>query len=130
MFDKTERNWRRRDIVEIYDHEDYARRRQEGDADIVILLMNEEIDFSDYIQPVCLPPANAKIENVVGTVAGYGKHSLEQKHESIPRHVELKIISLLTCVYRDKLFVSLASHRTFCAGGKNESPCRGKANLD
>ena len=87
--------------------------------------MNEDVIYTDYIQPVCLPTANQNTENVFGMVAGYGKNIINRAHEALPRHVEMKSVNLLQCLYSDKLFPHLASQRTFCAGGRNEVPCKG-----
>ncbi|KAG5683360.1 hypothetical protein PVAND_012646 [Polypedilum vanderplanki] len=69
-----------------------------SNADIAVIQMSERVQFSDFIQPVCLPEPNSNLENFDGIVVGYGKNPL---------------------------YSYIVAERSFCAGGTDAIPCLG-----
>ncbi|CRL03752.1 CLUMA_CG016956, isoform A [Clunio marinus] len=63
--------------------------------------------------------------NLYLKLRGAIEDQLTTQHQSIPRQIELKIVTNEVC-YEDEFMASLISSRTFCAIGENGSgPCKG-----
>lgn len=91
------------------------------DANIALLIMQEPVQFTDYIQPICLPNIYERTYDVNGIIASYGLIDRSAVNNSpIPKEVKLRTFSYETC--RRNL-----SPRTFCAKAENESSiCLGR----
>jgi secreted trypsin-like serine protease len=87
--------------------------------------MNEPVDFSDTIQPACLPQAGVNTTNVQGTVVGHGRHSRSSNYENRPKHGEMTTISEHECVYMSYDYLKIVSRTSFCARGDAVGPCSG-----
>ncbi|XP_069683974.1 serine protease gd-like isoform X1 [Periplaneta americana] len=122
----TERHNQARDVEKVHLHPDY---NEEGfEADLAVLIMRYEVEYTVYVQPICLWKFEGNINKIVGqsgTVAGWGRDetgavSLE------PRKVVMPIVSQEQCLLSNKEFVFYTSNRTFCAGSQDGSgPCSG-----
>ncbi|XP_070510027.1 uncharacterized protein [Chironomus tepperi] len=95
------------------------------DADIAILVLKSPIEYSDAIQPVCLPAPTYSPFKTTGTVVGYGKSESDKLHETYPRKVTIKSSTNEECFFNDYNFAKYASPRTFCAGERGKTPCKG-----
>jgi secreted trypsin-like serine protease len=113
-------------VAEAFSHEDFGKNVGNHDADIAILRLSDPVTFTNRIQPICLPGLDEKIEEVAGTVVGYGQNLVADQHEDIPRFIEdIRTVDPLVCFFADSRYFHLASVRTFCAGGEGKGPCRG-----
>lgn len=115
-------------VDEIILHSDYKRNHDSYDADIAILIMTKQIEFNEFVRPVCLWPATNGIQDVegkMGTVVGWGKEA-NNVVSNIPKKVELPIVNSITCVQTSESLSKAISNRTFCAGTLDgNGPCHG-----
>ncbi|XP_070501791.1 serine protease gd-like [Chironomus tepperi] len=105
-------------------HPDWNTLTQAFDADIAVLVLDIEVTFSGFIQPICLVQASSAS---TGVVVGYGKsEDGTKKHENIPKILETPIHSNEDCFLNNFLLAKLSSKRTFCGGtGTRIGVCRG-----
>lgn len=109
-------------VSEIVIHDDWNILNSEYDADIAILVLNEEAMLNKYVQPVCLPAENEEVtEN--GIVVGWGKSSTgsNDAYKPTPQQLQLPVIDNDTCY---NTFPELKTHlasRLFCGGFVNQS---------
>lgn len=119
LTDKNERGVIERNVAEIFIHPDWDVYDNKFDADIAILLLSENITFTYDIQPVCIP-GDGVIENIIGTVVGWGLTENTSCAE-ILRQIYIKAISFRT----DIGIVAYTSARTFCGGEGDGTPNSG-----
>ncbi|XP_070501904.1 uncharacterized protein [Chironomus tepperi] len=105
-------------------HPDWNTLTQAFDADIAVLVLDIEVTFSGFIQPICLVQATSAS---TGVVVGYGvSEDGTKKHENIPKILETPIHSNEDCFLNNFLLAKLSSKRTFCGGtGTGIGVCRG-----
>ncbi|CAG7722894.1 unnamed protein product [Allacma fusca] len=73
--------------------------------DIALVRLSENIDFNDFVQPICLPFTSeygmhkypGKLENTTGLTAGWGKSMSSQHGSTVIRAVPLPIKSKEDC---------------------------------
>jgi hypothetical protein len=95
------------------------------DADIAILKF-DTIQYSSYVNKICLPSIGEDVFSLHGTIVGYGFSSLDKNvAEDIPRFAEIGSVSQIKCLYSDSRFVEIASERSFCAGDAGKIACKG-----
>ena len=106
-------------------HPDWNPFSQRYDADIAVLMMEDEIPYTEYIRPICVPEAELTAKE--GYIAGWGKSEVKSKiHENIPKQIKTPIHANEDCFLEDKNFLEISSKRTFCAGNRNwTGPCNG-----
>lgn len=114
--------------MSLHIHPDWNTETEAYDADIAVLMLENSVIFTRYIQPACLidpnsPPASVEI----GVVAGFGKSEDTSKvHENIPKELEMPIYENSDCFLKNYIFARLSSHRTFCGGtGNGTGACQG-----
>lgn len=90
-----------RNVTQIYVHPDWKYNDEKYDADIAILVLNENLTFSDHIRPVCMPPRNFLIDGLSGTVVGWGKTE-NGTAEGIPRKIEVNALNDMNCYETDQ----------------------------
>lgn len=118
-----------RNIISRKIHKDYDalnEERKKSDADIAILTMDRSVQYTNFIQPICLPPSNKNVINQNGYVAGYGRAGFELDSTKIPFYVQMRSIDLATCALKHKSAFSVLSLRSFCARSSDGIPCRGE----
>jgi hypothetical protein len=129
LVNSNETNWKFRKISHKIIHEDYKWKEQntsKSNGDIAILVMNDTVRFSDFIQPICLPKSNKNVSNVT---AGYGRTDANYASSvtNVPQHVELKSTqNLYECLFASVFSSTVVSPRSFCAKGPSGIPCFGK----
>lgn len=94
------------------------------DADIAIIELKQTVEFSETIQPACLPQRDEKVFEVTGFVAGYGTYSNEDTIDGMLRYVKIPTVSQEECLWHPSGFANVASKRTFCGGDLNKSACK------
>lgn len=116
-------------ISEIIIHPDWNHNNNNFDADIAIVIMSDAVEFSDQIQPVCLPVPRFTEVVGVGTVVGWGKSAQTEYNQQDPKPTQLDIpaVNASYCYPRFPDLADASSHRAFCGGFDNEGkgPCLG-----
>ena len=119
----------RAEISSIKIHSDWNSQKETYDADIAILRLVNDITFTNYIQPACLPPSNLNAFEIDGTVVGYGlSDDTQEDHEKRPKFVKISSITQEDCLIGRDVVARISSKRMFCAGSRGKNPCRGKLN--
>ncbi|KAG4071377.1 hypothetical protein HA402_004081 [Bradysia odoriphaga] len=116
LTDRNEKDAVDRIVAQIYVHPDWKYNDEKYDADITILVLNENLTFSDHIRPVCMPPENFLIDGLLGTVVGWGKTE-NGTAEGIPKKIEVDALNDTYCYEMDEGIASYASERSFCGVG-------------
>ncbi|XP_070499055.1 chymotrypsin-like protease CTRL-1 [Chironomus tepperi] len=99
-------------------HPDWNPLLQSYDADIAVLELVKSVQYTDYIQPICLIEPNSPISSLTdGEVVGFGK-SEKANHETIAQRINTPIQSNEKCI-KSGQHESLVSHRAFCGGSAN-----------
>jgi hypothetical protein len=116
-------------IEKLIIHNDWKTNLQTYDGDIAILVLNGIVEFSPFVQPICLPPLEWKNKALEkGKIAGWGfsERSKQTKAEDVPRKVEIDAPPTNgDCFIKYPELTQISSARTFCAGGNNTGPCSG-----
>ncbi|XP_070501805.1 uncharacterized protein [Chironomus tepperi] len=106
-------------------HPDWNAFTQAYDADIAVLVLDTEVTFNEFIQPICLVQATKS--ELAGVVVGYGKsEDRTKKHENIPKIIDTPIHSNDDCLIENSDLTTISSGRTFCGGtGTGVGVCNG-----
>jgi len=125
---RIERGSLQREIDAIHVHPDWRAFTEKFDADIAVLVLKSPVDYTNNIQPICLPASSDPIGKT-GTVVGWGLSELtaNRPHESIPRSAIVNSANDSYCYTKDPKIALISSTRTFCAGGEGSRgvPCKG-----
>jgi Trypsin len=98
-------------------HPDWNPRVHSYDADLAILELEERIQFTEYIKPICLWGLLKDPTATNAIVAGYGKSEDKSKrNENIPKILRIPIHSNEDCFLHEPNLAKLSSRRTFCGG--------------
>lgn len=114
-----------REFSEIFVHPEWKAESDKYDADIAIFEMKTEVEFNNYIQPVCLPCQKVNILDVDGVVSGYGVSIVTETLVNLPKLNAIKAVNEKTCLYADPVLAEVGAERMFCGGVKGKNPCRG-----
>lgn len=98
------------------------------DADIAILVNEDEIPTTKNIMPICLWTSSTDPGVIEGFVAGWGIDSNDaNRHSPIPKQIKVPIINQnADCLYGNSLLAQIKSPRTLCAGSRDQTgPCLG-----
>lgn len=115
-------------VVNVSIHENWDARTNNFDADIAVLELLYNVDYSMSIQPICLiKPHTQPAIGETGLVVGFGKSENEDlEHEYIARFLEAPIHENLDCFLNNSVLIELSSKRTFCGGyGNGSGVCTG-----
>lgn len=123
---KLERGNIQREISEIHVHPDWEVYGPKYDADLAVLVLDETVNFTDYIRPICMPNEDTVIEGATGTIVGWGlSENSTGPHEDILRYGITKTLNGSYCYTTDPTAAVISSLRTFCGGGEGGWPNRG-----
>lgn len=90
--------------------------------DVAVLELKHAVNFTDYIQPVCLPEEGEKIEQFgskTGTIVGWGFKEYGVLADKL-QSAQVPIISFIDCLQSDPdFFGKHFNSGMFCAGRKN-----------
>ena len=97
------------------------------DSDISIVVLQKRIEFTQQIQPVCIPQENYDEVTGIGTVVGWGKSDTSEGHNTIPNQLIIPALNSSHCYTTFSLLSAVSSNSAFCGGYENEgrSPCLG-----
>lgn len=130
--DWTETDSIRRHAAKIIIHPDYEKQTSTKDADLAILLIESNIKFNDFIQPICLWKSKNDDggSDDKGTVVGWGRDSFDRSASTVPKKIELPIVENSQCIETSPAIATALSDRTFCAGTLNgDGPCHGDSGI-
>ncbi|KAK9751270.1 Serine protease gd N-terminus [Popillia japonica] len=110
-------------VKDIIIHNDFDPERYFND--LAIVEINEPVEFSDYIKPICLWDGDVEINSLIGqfgTIAGWGLDNSNVPAKDLLDVIKIPIVGLETCLFDNpKFFSQFTSPKTFCAGGPNGS---------
>lgn len=111
-------------LAHVIVHPDWNPESARFDADIAVLITKVEIEFSKYIQPVCIHQF-MNLTGLKGFTAGWGLN--ENKTYNIePTEIEMPIVEKDKCFDENLDLELISSNKTLCAGSKDGSgPCSG-----
>lgn len=118
----SERGSEIRGIEMIFLHPDWKNHTEKYDGDLAILLLDEHVAFSKFIQPACLAKDPEIHKQLEGTVVGWGRSEKNIQHE-----VAILSVTDAVCFERDQHLGN--SHKMFCAGGEENGPCIGNSDI-
>nr|XP_016938543.2 serine protease gd [Drosophila suzukii] len=98
------------------------------DADVGLLVLNAAMEYTKYIQPLCLWSSNMGLppnEGDSGAVAGWGYDRSAQKTR-FPKTVSVRLVPRDQCLKEMKRAEDFITRRTVCAGNsESHGPCFG-----
>lgn len=107
-------------------HHDWDPSSSNYEGDIAVATLKEAVEFSTYIQPICITNKDS-ISNWFdrnGTVAGWGE--TENGFDKRARDVSIPIVRTETCLRSSGAFTLITTENNFCAGNRDgKGPCRG-----
>ncbi|XP_055853325.1 serine protease gd-like [Episyrphus balteatus] len=113
---------------EIIPHPDYNMKLIQFDADLALVRLKESVIFTTSVRPICMWQGSVDtrdIEGISGAIVGWGSDG-QRKTTIVPTLVNATIVSEITCIRSNDLFISLTSNRTLCAGNLDGTgPCVG-----
>jgi hypothetical protein len=121
-----EPNSKKENIQKIVIHPEWDPKDVRYDADIAMLFLKNLVTFSNFIQPVCVAPTNLNAFELKGRVVGWGQSENAGHHEKRPKGVEIPSYINDKCFFSDFRFAQFGSPRTFCAGERGKTPCKGE----
>lgn len=100
---------------EFFIHPDWNPFNKNYDSDIAIIKTNHQIQFTEYIQPICLWASHQNIPATSGIAVGYGINGQStQNKERIAKKLQIFIHQNEECIATETKLSVLASNRTFC----------------
>jgi len=107
-------------VSKIVMHPDYKPHHHKFDADLAMIFLEREVEFTRNIKPVCLPSADLENYSGYGTVVGWGRTEDSVNfgdHSDIPKQKSIQAVNDSFCYTEDDEIAKISSLRTFCAGG-------------
>lgn len=113
------------------------------DADIAVIITDDDVLTSKLIKPICLWESRTVPNDVPATIcscessadpnisegyiAGWGSsHDSEEHYRPLPKELKVPIHDQLECFYDNPRLAEISSRRTFCGGSRNgKGPCYG-----
>lgn len=90
-------------------------------GDLALLVLSDEITFTTFIRPVCMPSDSTITDDIKGTIVGWGQ-TANETYEDIPRQAVVKVINDSACYLEDNFIAALSTSKTFCGGFKDGQP--------
>lgn len=88
-------------------------------ADLAILVLSENVSFTNTIRPVCLPADSTDTRSdtidLRGTVVGWGQTD-DNNSENIQREASIIAVNDTYCYHKDEAVPIFSSNHTFCGG--------------
>jgi len=103
-------------IKSIYVHKSWNTNVQNYDGDIAILELANDIQFDNFIRPICLADDESEVaEALHGTVVGFGFNE-NRTLSDIANKLDISIRDYHSCTLISPDHQTFASFRTFCGG--------------
>lgn len=100
-------------IWDISFHYDWQHNERKYDADIAVVILMDEIEFTNNIKPICLHERNDDEFHAEGMLVGWPK---AQGKQFPPKQIQLVVNGNNNCEELFASFTKDGSQRTFCAG--------------
>ncbi|XP_031353250.1 melanization protease 1-like [Photinus pyralis] len=112
-------------IEELIPHPSFSRRTAENDIGLIRLSRN--VEYSEYIRPICLPTVNSKLEDGVQlAVSGWGITESRGEPTKIKKKISAHLLPLGTCrAYFTSSRRSLTTDHLCVSEGMNIFTCQG-----
>ncbi|XP_055606771.1 polyserase-2-like [Uranotaenia lowii] len=107
-------------VASIIRHEEYDKTNFHND--IALLRTRDNIIYSDYVQPICLPSSNS-YQGRFGKVVGWGVGDSD-RYNPILQEAELEVVKTMYCLFEPDpvyKYILTKNESNFCAGNKNET---------
>ncbi|KAH9637480.1 hypothetical protein HF086_010891 [Spodoptera exigua] len=117
------KNVEKRNISNVVIHEAFTSTAVRDENDIAIASLNQPVQFSDNIVPICLPLPGEIFTNRIGTIVGWGRVGVEKSSSKVLLKASLRILSDEDCMNSQ-----LAQHlkpTMMCAFSKGKDGCQG-----
>jgi serine protease 7 len=113
-------------IEEIFIHPQWKLFAQSFDADLALLKFREILLFNENVSPICLWHENVQEQKSGKLISFTDPEENEPGYErdalsNFPKMYKMPIRS--ECIKAQPRFATIASNRTFCAGGLYSGPC-------
>lgn len=119
IMSKNEMEVQQRDVQEIHIHPEWNVFSYRYDANLAILLLSEKVLFTDYVRPVCIPAYDSVIDNLRGSVVGWGLALTGMKQSTaVLQRSSVSSLDNNYCIRIDPDTAFILSPRTFC--GRND----------
>lgn len=116
-------------VKQIIVHNDYMTNDTSYDADIAVVILQERVQFTEFIRPICLWSGDDGMSNIVeqrGTVVGWGRDDAGNVLTAEPKKITIPVVSEAECLRSSDTYRYITSQRTFCAGNRDGTgPCNG-----
>lgn len=112
-----------KNVAEILVHPKWDVYSDEYDSDIAILVLNDTVTFTNFIQPICMP-GDVAIDGIEGAIVGWGIARNGTIAET-PQHSVTKVLNDSYCWKMDPPMVTFSSSNTFCGGEGDGTPNKG-----
>lgn len=122
-----EQNWISHKIAEWKVHEEYSKTKKFHN--IALIIVKESVEFTNFIQPICMPSADLSISGLTGIAVGYGKiETFADDYSDLPKESFVSTIDFSNC---RKSFTNndLSSSIQICANWTGEILCTGKKKI-
>uniref|UniRef100_A0A8C0AU34 Peptidase S1 domain-containing protein n=1 Tax=Buteo japonicus TaxID=224669 RepID=A0A8C0AU34_9AVES len=108
----------KRTIRSITVHPEFKRETFEND--IALFELDSAVRYSDYIQPICLPPSTVRIatRNSINILPFYMLSSIKGKTSPVLKDAQVEIIPSSVCNSSDA-YEGLVSNNMICAGSRS-----------
>lgn len=104
-------------VAKVIVHDDWNPDSVCYDADIALVRVTKQIQFNDFVKPICLFKQNDKTGDInEGWFVGFGESS-----NSFLRKLKIPILPTQMCLRVEGGYADKISHRMFCAGSKSIS---------
>lgn len=113
--------------LKIIIHDDWNPSIKSFDADIALIITDEDVLTSKFIKPICLWESSVDPSINEGYIAGWGSsHDSIEHYSSLPKELKVPIHNQLDCFYDNPKLAEISSRRTFCGGSRDgKGPCNG-----
>jgi len=111
---KTEPHQITRTIAKVFIRDDFVKRTFNND--IALIKLNREIEFNDFIRPVCLPTLDRSYNGHNTTVVGWGKQTEGGNPADVLMEVLVPVISQKKCRKQTRYRASEITENMMCAG--------------
>lgn len=107
-------------VKEFLIHPKWNPQEERFEADIAVLILDEEVTYSNFIQPACMAKINGDLKDMNdGIIVGFGKSESSASHENEPRKAQTPIQKTEDCFEKFTNLVDIAARGTFCGWNAN-----------
>jgi hypothetical protein len=113
-------------VIEIILHPYWQPEDKSFNGDIAIVLLSEEVEFTNFIRPVCMPEKASEVSGS-GWLAGWGKSQKLQQNEVKWNQFDVNVLSDSECLEKFRNLNQNPSNSSFCGKMRTQGTCEGDA---